>query len=406
MCARPLCGLCGVLFSRCLLLPEPSITRLFVRKTEGNITSMAQAQPKLPMELMLELMDQLLVRGDTGGAAHLAQSCRTLRSSETGRRAQYLHALASHSMSVPELLPSNLEYETEVLLNSHWPHQAPPHDVPQSARGLDQAFDAILRGNECFTLSENLKTINCFIADPKARTASPAQGTTSQEESFTLRKSFTLDCAILAFTVDEVARTFAAAYDPTNSAGRRGYHQSPTSQLVEVRCLETGAVLAELRLGESDGYNEHDEYKRLQLLGDYILLRRGTRSEPQLRRWRGTQLGAGKLHCPVLWTLSEAESERFLLGVELHAPCFLSVQMDSRRFNEQDIDVEDPAITHLQLYHLDQDDVNLLVTLEIPEGHPVSDLNNNYLKCGARLAPGEDGLVVVAAVEQVVGRTR
>lgn len=123
---------------------------------------MERTQPKLPMELMLELIDLLLAAGggaSTKGAARMAQTCATLRSSEAGKRARYLHALALRSLSAPKLLPSNLVDETEVLLSSRWPHQAPPHDVPEGTPGLDLAFEAILRGDECFTLSEDLQSV-------------------------------------------------------------------------------------------------------------------------------------------------------------------------------------------------------------------------------------------------------
>ena len=93
---------------------------------------MSQHPSQLPMELLLEVLETLLASGCKAShrtAAALAQSCRALRASQPGKRARYYQALASKSQPVPSRLPENLEYETEVLESSRWPHQ-PPAKLP------------------------------------------------------------------------------------------------------------------------------------------------------------------------------------------------------------------------------------------------------------------------------------
>lgn len=58
-------------------------------------------------------------------------------------------------------------------------------------------------------------------------------------------------------------------------------------------------------------------------------------------------------------------------------------------------------MTHLQLHRLQGATATHVATLDIPEGY-VDEGTINHISCGAELVPGQDGLVVIVAVEQVV----
>lgn len=131
-------------------------------------SEMERKLPELPLELLLDILEMLLALGGKANqrsAAYLAQSCRLLRSSEVGKRARYIHALASHSMSVPERLPKNLEYEAEVLETSSWPHEPPPtqpNDQHEDSTSLPAVSESFLDVDGHIALSLDRRSLICF----------------------------------------------------------------------------------------------------------------------------------------------------------------------------------------------------------------------------------------------------
>lgn len=169
---------------------------------------MAQNLPDLPLELLLDIIEMLLASGDwtsRASAAHLAQTCTALRSAEIGKQARYVHALASLSMSVPDKLPANLDYETEVLLTARWPHQAPLAEQPEQAtESLHAVCESFLSPDGYVGLSLDRKSIMCFsdLAASSSAAPAPHSHATCLEHSV-LRRTIELRGTISAWAVDE-----------------------------------------------------------------------------------------------------------------------------------------------------------------------------------------------------------
>lgn len=111
------------LFARCscALLPSRPHHRIKIGFRPSESTAKMAKLAALPMELLLLVIEQLLAgdKASQRSAAYLSQACRALRnSSAPGQRARYIHALLSHSTSLPEKLPSNLDYESDLLFAS------------------------------------------------------------------------------------------------------------------------------------------------------------------------------------------------------------------------------------------------------------------------------------------------
>lgn len=158
---------------------------------------MADRLPELPLELILEILESLLALGDKVShrtAAYLAQTCGTLRRSEAGRRARYIHARASFSLSAPQRMPVDLDHESEVLLASKWPPRVPPciASLPEDADGLQlpHVSEAFLEG-ECIAVSHDRRSLLCYAAASKGKQSSQPSwdGSSAHAESLVLRST-------------------------------------------------------------------------------------------------------------------------------------------------------------------------------------------------------------------------
>lgn len=359
-------------------------------------------QPSLPVELILDMIEILSAQGERSSAALLAQSCRALRISEPGKRARYMRALASLGITIPERLPANLKYESQVLESSRWPHQEPRHESNDSkgisaadiatffgdSRSLGSAHEALLRGDKCFMLSEDCKAMQCFVPEQdESPVAAPCL------EKWTLQRSIALEAKAIHLSVDADAQFIAIVYERAPRPETEN-EDGIMTQVIEIRCLRTGARQAKWSVEIED--RDIDSITSLKLTSDYLLIRRTGRTE--VGHWTAP-VSDDNPALPLIWSSEIYEDAVFV--VWLLDPGFLAVQAPAVAFAPAD-EGDQPTST-VDLWRLQQSEAaKLVAVIEFPEEAASEDFAN-YVVAGAKLAPGEEGLVVVVALGHVVG---
>lgn len=171
---------------------------------QSSFIKMTRSLPDLPLELLPDILEWLLALGGKAkhlSAAYLAQSCRLLRSSEAGKRARYLHPAANLSLSVPRLLPTNLEYETEVLEEAswppRWPAQPPPDKRSEDAAGLRDVAES------------------CYERRPESSSAISSSSKPTCDEGNALRRTVPLRSRVSKLALDTDGTRCAVLYEPT-----------------------------------------------------------------------------------------------------------------------------------------------------------------------------------------------
>lgn len=170
----------------------------------------------------------------------LAQTCRVLFHSEQGKFASYINALQSKSMSVPMTFPTNVEYETEVLHRSQWPHNAPPFDPlhPDDHTGLALGCEGFLRGGNYVCLCTQQMYVTC--REFNAQALDKGQGRAEYDFGRAL-SMFEMPSLLLA--VDEDATFCARVVQPIFMDGILAHQPVVVArQSIEVRYLGTGTL--------------------------------------------------------------------------------------------------------------------------------------------------------------------
>lgn len=277
-------------------------------------------------------------------------------------------------MSAPYQLPPNLDYETELLLSSRWPHQAPT----QKESGLGLAYEALLGGTECVALSLDRKTVHRLEAD-----STPILPSSGASLNAWKQRSFPHTAVITALSADHHAQRYAVLYQ---ERVRLADGTDEVRETIEVRSLLTGDLAlpgeqARLHLTHPPDEDATTIYI-FTLLGDFLLVAR-TSSHAEVRHWNAS----GDLTFPIIW-------EQNVMRAELHAPCFLSVQLDADESEDDDDEEVERPCSLLDVYRLQPVVALHVATFTFP-GDP-SKLSF-FVDCGARIEQGENGLVVIVA---------
>lgn len=208
------------------------------------------------MELLLEVLEQLLALPDRAShrsAAYLAQSCSALRASQPGKRARCFHALASKGLSVPSWLPENIEYETEALETSRWPHLA-PHSVSNDLRVSTVSEGSFGRDGRIVDLSQDCKSLHCYTLEANGDCFPEEVSNPSQAKLEILsasKKAIQLNARVRLCTATTDSRFCIVLYESSLSSVQ------DASEIIEVRDMQTGVRRAKLCLAPSDGFAMH-----------------------------------------------------------------------------------------------------------------------------------------------------
>lgn len=354
----------------------------------ANLTTTApQHLPELPLELLLDILEWLLVLGGKANhrsAAYLAQSCRLLRTSEAGRQARYLHAVASLSLSLPSRLPKKLAYETEVLDTSRWPPQVPlmVDQRPDNADGLRCASEGFLDVDGHFGLSSDRDTLLCFTRRPALTATTPlALSPTSCREGSVLQRSIPLPSRAWKLAPDSDGTRCAVLYEMTANLEK-----------IDIWNLQSGLREGGFELDESGGLAEYNEIDFIALDGQYLSLERDGSAEVRHVSLDITEDST----FPVIWSFAVHERDGWVpAGTSLLSPHFVSVIVCAAG----EINEGPQVLVHI--YRLDSTSSQLLATFSMPKPSrgPV-----NHVIAGARIAPGEEGIVVFAVLGDIVSR--
>lgn len=390
-----------------LLSPFPQL----VLKT-GGIVNHVMATVELPIELLLDILELLLAeRGKSSyrAAAGLAQACRRLRTSEAGKRARYFYALALRSMSVPSSLPVDLDYEIEVLCASRWPFEDPFEDPDEQrqvfqlgaryfnggaisgeedaklkadAQAMDTALEFLLHGDTIIALDATGKKLLVGVArampmaqilvdeyDDRAEHNVPSHYSIARPEAIALHKVIQLDSKVTKMAVDsDDGKTLALVYAEPEDKGK---------VTVEMRSLESGDIVASFVIRHASVYDDLCSIEEVKLMGDYLQLVDPERTE--VRRWRTGATEKSDMDWPILW---ESPEDHASYGVWLLAPHFMAT-------------TEQWAVESVVEFHrLDQTMSTVVAICEFPDDFYEEDALD-YVVCGSRIAPGEEGLVVI-----------
>lgn len=362
---------------------------------------MPEASPSLPTELLLDVLEHLFAAGDKTShksAASLAQSCRALRTSELGKRTRYVQALATRSISLPGWLPEDLEYEACVLEPTRWPHNAPAGlpSIDVSAQRVDVCSAELGKAGRIVTLSVDGKSLHCYSIQPgeapSTQSSLPTKSSPSLESLGTPRViPLSGQAALMAVTDD--SHFCAVLYrEQPELEGIERRDEDPACEIIEIWDVHAATRYSRLCLSA-----EHRGIEEIVINAEFILMERFRDQYTEVRRWRSSQHKA-EPNFPVLWS-HEADHGRFL-GVSLISPNFLAHQVLAFAPRERG---EEP-VSHLSLHRLEQSTCRHIAVISMYGATTEPESFGGSVKCGERVAPGEDGLVLIDVLGTYVSR--
>lgn len=361
--------------------------------TQGNIITMSQASPRLPLELLLEVLESLLdsqEKEQHRSAAYLAQSCRALRNSSAAKRARYVHALASHGMPASDWLPENLEYETEILETSKWPHLAPPSKLKMVSPipPLSNAFLAFDGRIVALTLIDRRK-LYCFEVE--------AQKSCSVK--------FSLGSAHRVISLPSEVSHLVAAQSEDLCATLYKVGSAAETETIDVWHVRSGTRYARLRMDAASHGANLGRIIHINMNSEFMMLERllpvaPDNPEPdepglQVRRWRSAQHVVDP-SLPVVTFNDEQAEQRKILSTSLLPSPFIAVQDVA----SAPLAPGERPLAYLKLYRVKQTSATLLATI------PMLGDSMEELECcvttGVQLKRGAAGLVVIVVLGCVV----
>lgn len=208
----------------------------------------------------------------------------------------------------------------------------------------------------------------------------------------------TLPPHIAAVSVDKEAQNFVCICANIRPRLEADDPAHPLDVAVEIRRLDTGELAhphARLELSSHDSDDKHNPPSFVEFCGDYIMVHRVSR-QAEVRRWSLPR--SGEASFPVVWKSATLDEQHVRFHfVQLLWPFFLAIHVDV----QETAAAEDPVTSELWLYRLDHTAVRHVASFQFPEPS-WGPTGMNHLISGAKISPGEEGLVVIVATGNFV----
>lgn len=184
--------------------------------------------------------------------------------------------------------------------------------------------------------------------------------------------------------VDEDGKFVALLYAEREDKGK---------EVIEVRSLESDEIQASFCLKEAGAFERESQSGHLALMGDYFLLQQSWQF--QVRRWRLAP-NEPRSESPIVWSSPEPDpSLDDLDNIHVFFACFLAPNFLATQDDEHGVP------DSVKLHRLGQTTSTHIATIDFPNiGYDQPCLS--YMVAGGKIAPGQEGLVVISIETNVV----